>query len=361
MPRQGRFRGTSEHRAGAAAGDNAPPVTGSSAMAGPALAPAHPPPGAVFDRLAQRRLIVVCGKGGVGRTTISALLGLAIAARGRRVLVATTGHDDRLGWMLGAPALSPEVYAVHDRLHIQRLVPRVCLREYGAMIVRSERISAAVFDNRIVRRLLQAIPGLDDFAVFGKAWHEAARAGIYDTVVFDGPATGHLLYTLGVPQAILRAVPAGPLTKEAQLIVDTMTDPARTEAVLVGLPEHWPLTELGELGAALRQQRGIAIETMVINGVWPRGVPALAPPGEGLDPDGQVAPVLALADAIGGTGRNHREIVQRWCQSEAAVDCGVRSVLMLPWRWEGLCDLDALEHMLAELEGGVIVDHQVSA
>jgi Anion-transporting ATPase len=328
---------------------------------GPVLAPFEALPDAVFDRLARRRLVVVSGKGGVGRTTLAALLGLAIAARGRRVLVATTGHDDRLGWMLGAPMLPDTIHAVTKRLHIQRLVPRVCVREYGAMVVRSERVSAAVFDNRVVRRLLQAIPGLDDFAVFGKAWHEAARGGDYDTVVFDGPATGHLLYTLGVPQAILRAIPSGPLTREAELIVGTLRDPERTEAVLVGLPELWPLTELGELGASLRQQRGIAIETMVINGMWPAGVPSLAPPAPALDPEGVVAPVLKLAGAIGETGRRHQEIVQEWCAGEAAQRCGVRSVLTLPWRWEGLCDLGALERMLAELEGGALIDHQASA
>lgn len=327
-------------------------------MSGPAQGPFEAPPGAVFDRLARRRLVVVSGKGGVGRTTLAALMGLAIAARGRRVLVATTGHDDRLGWMLGAPSLPDTVHAVSERLHIQRLVPRVCLREYGAMVVRSERVSAAVFDNRVVRRLLQAIPGLDDFAVFGKAWHEAARGDDYDTVIFDGPATGHLLYTLGVPQAILRAIPSGPLTREAQLIVDTLTDPESTEAVLVGLPEHWPLTELGELGAALRQQRGLAIETMVVNGMWPQGVPPLRAPEPALDPDGVVAPVLSLASSIAATGRHHHEIVQRWCESDAAKRCGVRSVLTVPWRWEGLCDLGALERMLAELEGGAVIDHQ---
>jgi hypothetical protein len=330
-------------------------------VSGPALAPFEAPPGAVFDRLARRQLVLVSGKGGVGRTTLAALLGLAIAARGRRVLVATTGHDDRLGWMLGAPSLPDTVHAVSERLHIQRLVPRVCLREYGAMVVHSARVSAAVFDNRVVRRLLQAIPGLDDFAVFGKAWHEAARGDAYDTVIFDGPATGHLLYILGVPQAILGAIPAGPLTREAQLIVDTLADPQRTEAVLVGLPELWPLTELGELGGGLREQRGISIETMVVNGMWPAGVPLLGPPPAELDPEGVVAPVLSLVGAIGQTGRRHRETVRQWCASEAARRCGVRSVLELPWRWEGLCDLGALERMLAELEGGAVIDHQATA
>jgi len=324
-------------------------------------APRQVSPEAVFDRLATRRLIVVSGKGGVGRTTFSAILALALAARGRRVLVATTGHDDRLGWMLGASSLPEKVQAITERLHIQRLAPRVCLREYGTMIVRSQRISAAVFDNRIVRRLLQAIPGLDDFAVFGKAWHEAARGDDYDTVIFDGPATGHLVYTLGVPQAILEAIARGPLTREARLMVDTLTDPASTEAVLVGLPERWPLTELSELGATLRLERGIALETMVINGMWPDAVPSLEPPAAGLDPDGVVAPVLSEVASIGETGRRQRETVAQWGTSEAARRCGVRSLLTLPWRWEGLCDRAALERMLAELEGGPRIDHQASA
>ncbi|MCH9681745.1 MAG: hypothetical protein K0V04_09955 [Deltaproteobacteria bacterium] len=320
-------------------------------MAGPALALPQAQPSTVFDRLAQRRLVVVSGKGGVGRTTVAALLGLALSARGRRVLVATTGHDDRLGWMLGASALRDAAHAVTDRLHIQRLVPRTCLREYGAMIVRSQRVAGAVFDNRIVRRLLRAIPGLDDFAVFGKAWHEAARGDDYDTVIFDGPATGHLLYTLGVPQAILGAIAAGPLTREAQLIADTLTDPSQTEAVLVGLPERWPLTELGELGQTLHQQRGLAIATMIINGMWPVDVPTLPAPAPSLDPTGAVGSVISVAGAIGDTGRRHREIVEQWGRTDVAHRCGVQSLLPVPWRWEGLCDLTGLQGLLAELEG----------
>lgn len=319
-------------------------------MPGPAPAPFEAPPGAVFDRLASRRLVVVSGKGGVGRTTLAALMGLALAARGRRVLVATTGHDDRLGWMLGAPSLPDTVHAVTERLHVQRLVPRVCLREYGAMVVRSERISAAVFDNRVIRRLLQAIPGLDDFAVFGKAWHEAARGDAYDTVIFDGPATGHLLYTLGVPQAILRAIPAGPLTREAQLIVDTLTDPTRTEAVLVGLPEHWPLTELGELGAALRERVRMNVATIVVNGLWPDTVPPLREPSAEEDPQRIVAPVIDVVSHIGDVGRQHRADVEAWRRSEAARTCGAGSLMTLPWRWQGISEVDDLQEMLAGLD-----------
>ncbi|MBC8071772.1 MAG: ArsA family ATPase, partial [Deltaproteobacteria bacterium] len=206
----------------------------------------------VFDELATRRFVIVSGKGGVGRTTIAALCGLSLADRGRRVLVATTGHDDRLAWMLGAPALGDAPVSVLPNLHVQRLLAPTCVREYGALVLRSSRLSKAVFDNRVISRLLRAIPGLDDFALVGKAWHDAFRGGDYDTVVFDGPATGHLLYSLGVPRAILQTIAPGPLTREADLMQNHFQDPRLTAAVLVGLPEQWPLTELGELGLALR-------------------------------------------------------------------------------------------------------------
>ena len=128
-----------------------------------------------FDSLASRQLLIVSGKGGVGRSTVAALLGLELAARGKKVLVATTGHDDRLAWMLGHSRLHDRPTEVRTGLFIQRLVPTTCVREYGAIMMRSERLSKAVFGNRVMKRLIGAVPGLDDYAVLGKVWHEATR------------------------------------------------------------------------------------------------------------------------------------------------------------------------------------------
>ncbi len=305
---------------------------------------------AIFDGLATRRLIVVSGKGGVGRTTLAALLGVAIANRGRKVLVATTGHDDRLAWMVGAQGLTDEAAPVTDRLWIQRLVPQTCIREYGGIVLHSAKVSAAVFDNRIVKRLLRAIPGLDDFALVGKAWHEAIRGGEYDAVVFDGPATGHLLYVLGVPQAILETIPYGPLTREARLMQDSFEDDARVQAVLVGLPEQWPLTELGELGAALRERVRMNVATIVVNGLWPDTVPPLREPSAEEDPQRIVAPVIDVVSHIGDVGRQHRADVEAWRRSEAARTCGAGSLMTLPWRWQGISEVDDLQEMLAGLD-----------
>ncbi|MCR9159881.1 MAG: ArsA-related P-loop ATPase [Nannocystaceae bacterium] len=302
---------------------------------------------AIFDDLSRRRLVVVSGKGGVGRTTLAALLGVALSARGKRVLVATTGHDDRLAWMLGAEALSDARQQVGDSLWVQRLVPQTCIREYGGMVIHSQRVSSAVFDNTVVRRLMRAIPGLDDFSLLGKAWHEAVRGGDFDCVIFDGPATGHLIYTLGVPQAILETVPSGPLTSEARLMQAALEDPEVTQAVLVGLPEAWPLTELGELGATLRAKLRMHVAAIVVNGLWPSDVPVVPEPSS--DAQGLAAAFAEQVNRIGDIGRAQAGDVDAWSRSQAALGCGAGAWTTLPWRWRGVSDRASVRAFLQVL------------
>jgi len=297
----------------------------------------HSPAG-VFDDLARRTFVVVSGKGGVGRTTVAAMCGLALAERGKRVLVATTGHDDRLAWMLGADKLGDKATRIERGLFVQRLTAQACIREYGALVLHSSRLSSAVFDNRVVSRLMRAIPGLDDFAQIGKAWHDAFRSGDYDTVVFDGPATGHLLFTLGVPRAIRQTIAPGPLVREAELMCAHFEDSSRTCAVLVGLPERWPLTELDELGVALGRQAGIDVAAVVVNGLWPADV---IPAASG---DPTAVATRDLVERACAIGRRHEHEVLAWMRAHPSAR---RAMLTLPWRFEGVRDHAAIAALLA--------------
>ncbi|HGG56890.1 MAG TPA: hypothetical protein ENK31_03735 [Nannocystis exedens] len=310
--------------------------------------PASPP--AVLTALAERRMLIVSGKGGVGRSAVAAMLGLSLARQGRRVLVATVGPDDRLAWMLGADALGTTPERVEHNLYIQRVVPRVCIREYGALILKSKRLAAAVFDNKMMRRLMRSIPGLDDFAVVGKLWHEACRAQTFDTVIFDGPATGHLRYILGLPRTILETIKVGPLHKEALLIQASIEDSSQVLAVLVGLPERWPLTELGELAQVLRRDLKVEIGAIVINGMWPEGLPELAPPTAAEDPEGHVGDVFAAIKTMAEQRRHQDQGIRDWLEAEAEAGRSIPPVVQLPWRWRGLEGLGALEELLHNLE-----------
>ena len=306
--------------------------------------------------LGARRLLIVSGKGGVGRTTTAALLGATLAARGRKILVATTGLDDRLAWMLGVGALTNAAVEVSPGLSIQRLHPPTCIEEYGALITRSQRLSHAVFSNRAVRRLMQALPGLDDFAVLGKIWHEACRALHYDTVIFDGPASGHLRLVLGVPQALVETVAEGPLTREARAIREALRDPGQSAAVLVGLPEAWPLTELAELAESLRGEIGMHVGALVLNKVWPGDLPNRPEPGppgpepaprSGAPAQPEIDAVLAVVSEIAAVGQTQRETVQTWLEGHPRAR--EQAVLSVPWRPQGLDGRHHLDALAAAL------------
>ena len=100
--------------------------------------------------------------------------------------------------------------------------PQSSIHEYGLKVLRSELVTRAVFENRAVRGLLGAIPGLDAYALLGKAWWHTTemRDGRprYDLVIFDGPASGHAALMLRIPQAILNVMPKGPLAGDARAI-----------------------------------------------------------------------------------------------------------------------------------------------
>jgi hypothetical protein len=310
-------------------------------------------PEALFEDLGARRLLIVSGKGGVGRTTVAALFGLALAARGRKVLIATTGHDDRLAWMLGGERLEDIPVEVAPNLFIQRLVPATCVEEYGALVTRSQRLSHAVFGNKIVRRLLRAIPGLDDFAILGKVWHEAVRARSFDTILFDGPASGHLRLVLGVPKAILATISDSPITREAALMCEALQDPSVSAAVLVGLPEPWPLTEVGELADALRNEIGLAIGALVVDKLWPHFPPLP------VRVSGPAAHMLEVVDRVGERGREQRETVRAWMDQRLGLG-SEDALLTVPWWPWGLEGPERVRELLRAIEtGGDAADARV--
>lgn len=266
----------------------------------------------LFESLAKRSLLVVSGKGGVGRSTVALLLARGLAARGKRVLLATTGRDDRLASLCGLPTLSGTPQSPSSGLSLLRLSPQQSVREYAEMVLFSRRIARAIFENKVVRRLLSAIPGMEDFAVLGKVWHEATRAHNYDHVVFDGPASGHLQTTLRAPASIAETLSQGPLAKEAQSMVASLRDPNQVGLVLVGLPQNWPLTELSELALALEHAPGMKGAALVVNQRWELPLPGVAQLEIGSDLDPRLAACLGLLEQTRARASTDARVIQSW-------------------------------------------------
>src|SRR5262249_49052451 len=123
-----------------------------------------------MSSLFDKRLVIIAGKGGVGRTTVAAALALASAHRGKRVLLAQTKSEERLSTLFGVGPVGTDVVRVHDRVFAVNMTPQAALREYGAMVLRSEFIARQVLENKVSRAFLHAIPGLEDYSMLGKVW-----------------------------------------------------------------------------------------------------------------------------------------------------------------------------------------------
>ena len=222
--------------------------------------------------LFDRRLIILSGKGGVGKTTTAAALGLCASQRGKRVLIAQTEAAERLGKMFGRrEPIGPTIVRLGPNLDAVNMTPASSLHEYGLMVLRSEVIYRALFENRAVRGFLSAIPGLDAYAMLGKAWwhttEEVQGRRRYDLVILDGPASGHAVLMLRIPQAILDTMPKGPLTRDALAARELLSDPVRTTLVIVTLPEELPVREAIELGHTARGSLALPLGLVVVNAV----------------------------------------------------------------------------------------------
>jgi anion-transporting ArsA/GET3 family ATPase len=150
--------------------------------------------------LFDKRLILVAGKGGVGRSTVSAAIASACARRGRKTLLFQASANDRFGAMFGAAPVGTKVTQLAPNLSAVNTNPAAALEEYGLMVLKFQRVYNLVFENRLTKAFLRAIPGLDDYSVLGKAWYhtteEKRGKPIWDTVVFDMPASGHSMSLL---------------------------------------------------------------------------------------------------------------------------------------------------------------------
>jgi hypothetical protein len=233
--------------------------------------------------LLDRRLVIITGKGGTGKTTVAAALAVAAARRGRSVLVAEVGGQEQIPQRV-APGHPPVGYAGAELLsgltsiHID---PFQALAEYLGLQLHVRGLVNLVLGNKGFRQLLEASPGWRELITLGKVWHlaqmrNASGGPLYELIIVDAPATGHGLTFLDVPRVVASAVRTGPLRSHAHVIEDWIHDPAESLLLPVALAEELPARETAELVARVRNQVGIAIDRVVVNAVAraPFGPPA---------------------------------------------------------------------------------------
>ncbi|MBM3670642.1 MAG: hypothetical protein FJW86_00395 [Actinobacteria bacterium] len=219
----------------------------------------------LHDFCSTSRVAIVAGKGGVGKTTVTAALGTAAARAGMSVLIVEVEGKSGLSAALGCPPLTYEEQEVSPGLRARTLTPDEALLEYledrGLRRVSKQLVKSGALDV-----VATAVPGMKDILVLGKVKQlEQSRAA--DLILIDAPAAGHAITFLLSARGMIDAVRVGPVRKQAEDVIALLSDPARCRVMLVTLPEETPVNELVETAFALEDRVGIKLAPVVINGV----------------------------------------------------------------------------------------------
>jgi anion-transporting ArsA/GET3 family ATPase len=244
----------------------------------------------------QSRVLIVAGKGGVGKTTMVAALAHLAAGTGLSVLVieleGRTGVSSAFGGSGGlgyagevlhaaggddrtAEAVDDQAVIPPGVVHARTITPDDALLEYlndHGM----KRFSKRLLSSGIIDIVAGAIPGIRDVLVLGKV-KQIEQAGIADLVLVDAPATGHAMTFLSSAGGLLDAARGGPIRAQAADVVALLANPERCQVALVTLPEEMPVNEVVEAAYQLEDKVGIALGPVIVNACYP-AVGSLATP-----------------------------------------------------------------------------------
>lgn len=218
----------------------------------------------------------VTGKGGVGKSTVAAALGMVGARHGRRTIVAELARRDDVKRALGG---SGEVFAEHELapgLSTISIDPELAMEEYLYDQLPSRTLADRLSSSRMFAYLAAATPGLRELLAMGKVWELAQPtrrtpgAEPYDLVVVDAPATGHGVAFLTAARTFADAAGVGPIARQARTIHAMLVDPSRTAVLAVARPTEASAVETLALREELREELGHDIEQLVVNAVEPR-------------------------------------------------------------------------------------------
>jgi anion-transporting ArsA/GET3 family ATPase len=223
-----------------------------------------------------KRLLIVAGKGGVGRSTVTAALAVGATRSGLRTVVAETAGRADVARLLGGRPADPLVEIELERgLHHVTIDRRAALEEYLRYEVRGLFPAATLARSAAFQAFVEAAPGMSDMLTIGKVWELLQRprhkphAREYDVVILDAPASGQLVGLLDAPRTFGAIARVGPVARQAGTIERVLRDPNIVGVVAVATPEQMAVSEAMALQTSLAEQFGIELEAVIANRVFP--------------------------------------------------------------------------------------------
>jgi len=225
--------------------------------------------------LLDKRLVIVTGKGGVGKTTVAVALGLRAAAAGKRTIVCEVSSQENASRMFDHAEVGFHEVEMEENLWSISIDPDESMREYVLLQLKVRAMRDMLFRSRIFNYLAAATPGLKELVTIGKIWELAQldrkvkKGRKYDLVIVDAPATGHGVGFLQTPRTFANIARVGPIHSQAQTLDRFITDHEHTGTAIVALPEEMPVNESAALEQDLRNEVGVAVDRIYLNGLYP--------------------------------------------------------------------------------------------
>jgi len=222
-----------------------------------------------LDRLAGRKLVVVTGKGGTGKTTLAAVLGRLMAGRGKRVLLLEVDPRESLHQALGTEPSGGAVVPAGGGLWIQNLQPAAVIEALVHEKVPIPFLARKITESVGYRQFVDGAPGLKETALLGHAYRILEGKRSSDMVIVDAPATGHGATMLAAPGLLAQAAKGGQLGAMAAELAAYLADGSRCGVMLTTLAEEMPVQETLELIERLRAGQDLRPDLVVVNGMYP--------------------------------------------------------------------------------------------
>lgn len=297
-----------------------------------------------------KRLVVVTGKGGVGKSTVALALGVRAAEQGRRTIVCEVASQERISHAFhrgnvgfAESELGPNLYGIS-------IDPDEAMREYVLLSLKVRAMRDLLFRSKLFTYLAAATPGLKELVTIGKVWELAleerkVKGGKpYDLVILDAPATGHGVGFLQTPRTFANVARVGPIATQAEALHRFITNHRKTGVAIVALPEEMPVNETAMLERDLTRTVGVGVDRIFLNGLYPeRFSPAddeALVTGLG-KADGPVSDAIGAALAVSRRSASQRDQLARLESMTRA------PVTTLPFIFEPEIDIEWLRELAA--------------